>query len=56
MHRGFAGLLAILFITLKLCHVIAWPWWVVLAPIWGVLALAVVVFVFIVVLKIILER
>ena len=32
---GFAGLLALLFITLKLTHVIAWSWWWVLAPLWA---------------------
>ena len=31
---GFAGLLTIVFITLKLCHVINWSWWWVLSPIW----------------------
>ena len=31
---GFFGLLAIVFITLKLCDVIAWSWWWVLAPLW----------------------
>ena len=31
---GFLGLLAILFIALKLTGVIAWSWWLVLAPIW----------------------
>lgn len=31
---GFLGLLAIVFITLKLCGVISWPWYLVLAPIW----------------------
>ena len=31
---GFFGLLAILFIALKLTGVIAWSWWWVLAPIW----------------------
>lgn len=31
---GFSGLLAIVFITLKLVGVIAWSWWWVLAPIW----------------------
>jgi hypothetical protein len=42
---GFGGLLTIVFITLKLCNVIDWSWWWVLAPIWGVLALIAVVFV-----------
>jgi hypothetical protein len=31
---GFTGLLQIVFIVLKLCGVIAWPWKWVLAPIW----------------------
>lgn len=31
---GFAGLLAIVFITLKLTGVIAWSWLWVLSPIW----------------------
>lgn len=32
---GFCSLLTILFIGLKLCGVIAWSWWLVLAPLWG---------------------
>lgn len=36
---GFCGLLTIVFITLKLTHVINWSWWWVLAPWWGPLAL-----------------
>jgi hypothetical protein len=31
---GFFGLLAIVFIVLKLTGYIAWSWWWVLAPIW----------------------
>ena len=31
---GFTGLLAIVFITLKLTGYIDWSWWWVLAPIW----------------------
>jgi hypothetical protein len=31
---GFAGLLTIVFITLKLTGYIDWSWWWVLAPIW----------------------
>ena len=31
---GFCGLLAIVFITLKLCKVIEWSWLCVLAPLW----------------------
>lgn len=32
---GFCGLLAIAFIVLKLCKVISWSWWWVLAPLWA---------------------
>lgn len=31
---GFFGLLTIVFIVLKLTHVINWSWWWVLAPAW----------------------
>ena len=40
---GFSGLLTLVFITLKLCHVIDWAWIWVLAPLWGSLALATIV-------------
>ena len=44
---GFPGLLAILFIALKLTGYIDWSWWLVLSPIWiGVVI--VVAFVFLV--------
>jgi hypothetical protein len=36
---GFCGLLAIAFIVLKLCNVIAWSWVWVLSPLWIPLAL-----------------
>lgn len=31
---GFAGLLTIVFITLKLMGYITWSWWWVLSPLW----------------------
>ena len=31
---GFCGTLAIVFIVLKLCHVIEWSWLWVLSPLW----------------------
>jgi phosphoglycerol transferase MdoB-like AlkP superfamily enzyme len=31
---GFAGLLTIAFIVLKLTHVIDWSWWWVTSPLW----------------------
>ncbi len=40
---GFFGLLALIFITLKLCNVITWPWVWVLAPIWVPFDLAFIV-------------
>lgn len=40
LGSGFLGLLALVFITLKLCGVINWAWWVVLAPIWAPFAVA----------------
>lgn len=41
---GFFGLLAIVFIALKLCDKIDWSWGWVLAPLWGPVALVLVVF------------
>lgn len=32
---SFFGLLAIVFITLKLTGHITWSWWMVLSPLWG---------------------
>lgn len=47
---GFLGLLAIAFIVLKLCGVISWSWWVVLAPIWVPGLVTVILFIVYVVL------
>lgn len=40
---GFAGLLAIVFIILKLTDNIDWSWWWVLSPLWIPLAVVLVV-------------
>jgi len=32
---GFLGLLAVLFIGLKITGYISWSWWLVTLPIWG---------------------
>ena len=41
---GFLGMLAILFIGLKLADVIDWSWWWVLSPLWiGFVIVAVIV-------------
>lgn len=37
------GLLGVAFVVLKLCHVIDWSWWWVLAPFWGTLTVVVMV-------------
>jgi len=39
---GFCGLLAVAFIVLKLCNVIQWSWWWVLAPLWIPAAIVIV--------------
>ena len=41
---GFAGLLTVAFIVLKLTDVIGWSWWWVLSPIWMPAAFILVVF------------
>lgn len=43
---GFFGLLAIVFITLKLLGKITWSWWWVLAPLWGPALVAILFIVF----------
>lgn len=40
---GFGAPLALLFIGLKLGHVIAWSWWWVLSPLWIPIAVLVIV-------------
>ena len=42
MQFGFLGLLALLFVALKLTNVIAWSWFWVLAPIWVIPVLIVI--------------
>lgn len=45
---GFAGLLTVLFIGLKLTGYIAWSWWWVLSPLW--ISALIVLFLFAVIL------
>ena len=40
---GFLQVLTLIFITLKLTEVITWSWWLVLAPLWVPLGIALVV-------------
>ena len=50
---GFTGLLAIVFITLKLCNVITWSWWWVLSPLWitGVIVIVILFFILMAIAK-----
>ena len=50
---GFLGALTILFIGLKLCGVIKWSWLWVLSPMWGPIALFLVVIAVCVVISVI---
>lgn len=40
---NFLGTLGLIFIVLRLCDLITWSWWLVLAPFWGPIALMLVV-------------
>lgn len=40
---GLLGVLTIIFVTLKLTGLIQWSWWWVLSPIWGPIAVALIV-------------
>ena len=55
---GFLGALTILFIALKLTHVIDWSWWWVLSPIWipvavvlGIIAIVAIIMLIVKVVK-----
>lgn len=39
---SFSGVLFLVFLVLKLCHIIDWSWWWVTAPLWGSVALILV--------------
>lgn len=53
---GFAGLLTVVFIVLKLTGVIAWSWWWVLSPLWISVGVAVLVLIIVGVMFLIRER
>lgn len=40
---GIVGVAQIVFIILKLCKLIDWEWWIVLSPLWGSVALCIVI-------------
>jgi len=53
---GFAGLLTVLFIGLKLTGYITWPWVWVLAPIWISAGLALLFLTFLLVIVMVVKR
>lgn len=53
---GFAGVLTIVFIVLKLCKVINWSWIWVLSPIWISVALAILLLVIFIIIAAILNK
>ena len=52
----FLAILGLIFITLKLCSVISWSWWWVLAPIWGPAVIVVAIILIICIVEGILRR
>ncbi len=52
----FLAILSLIFITLKLCSVISWSWWWVLAPIWGPAAIVIAIILFSLIIGGILHR
>lgn len=52
----FLAILSLIFITLKLCSVISWSWWWVLAPIWGPAAIVIAIILFSLIIGDILHR
>lgn len=42
-EMGLSTVLTIIFVILKLCGVLTWSWWFVFAPLWGGVAIFIVV-------------
>lgn len=53
---GFCGLLTIVFIVLKLCHVIEWSWVWVLAPLWISIGISILILIICLVIMLIVDR
>ncbi len=52
----FASLLFLLFLALKLTHVIDWSWWWITAPLWGPFVIVVVALIIITVITVLLNK
>ena len=46
---GFCGALTIVFIVLRLCHIVGWSWWIVLLPALVKAAIILVIFIVLVI-------
>ena len=53
---GFCGLLFLVFLVLKLTHVIDWSWWWITAPLWGGLALFILIIIIVFIVFAIKDR
>ena len=53
---SFTTLLTLSFIILKLTHVINWAWWIVLAPLWIGLALAIFVSIVLAIIAVVINK
>ena len=53
---GFAGLLTIVFIVLKLCKVIEWSWIWVLSPLWISFGLAILIVIIVFIITAMIDR
>lgn len=51
INLGFFSLLTIVFIVLKLCNVINWSWWWVLAPTWIPMSIVAVIVVVVLIIR-----
>lgn len=56
INFGFGGVLFIVFLILKLTHVIDWSWWWITAPLWIPLALSVVIILIVAIVSAITDR
>ncbi len=48
---GLLTLLTVVFVVLKLCHVIDWSWWWVLSPIWIEIVLELIFLIVVIIVK-----
>ncbi len=54
--EGLGTTLFVAFLVLKLCKVIDWSWWWITAPIWGTIALFVVMMICIVIVRAVIRK